>query len=81
MIGEAEGEIGRLVRRHGCGIVIYPGDAAMLADTLRRWSGEPQITAAMGARARHLLDLEFRRRQALEQWSRLIDQLEVKAAA
>jgi hypothetical protein len=53
----------------------------MLADTLRRWSGEPQITAAMGARARHLLDLEFSRRQALEQWSRLIDQLEVKAAA
>jgi colanic acid biosynthesis glycosyl transferase WcaI len=80
MIGAAEGEIGRLVQRHRCGVVIRPGDAALLADTLRRWSNEPQITAAMGARSRQLLELEFSRRRALDQWSRLINQLEVAAA-
>src|SRR5262249_59831598 len=76
MIGDAEGEIARLVRRYRCGIVIAPGDAAMLAETLRRWSNEPQIVTEMGARARQMLDAQFNRRRALDQWSRLIDRVD-----
>jgi len=56
MIGDKQGEIGRLVRQHRCGVVITPGDAVTLADTLRRGSKAPQILAEMGARARQMLD-------------------------
>jgi colanic acid biosynthesis glycosyl transferase WcaI len=72
MIGDSEGEIGRLIRDHRCGTVIRPGDAATLVDTLRRWSGAPAAITEMGARARQMLDAKFTRRRALDQWSRLL---------
>jgi glycosyltransferase involved in cell wall biosynthesis len=75
MIGDSEGEIGRLIRRHRCGTIIAPGDAATLADTLRRWSGAPEAVIEMGARARQMLDAQFTRRRALDQWSRLLAEL------
>jgi colanic acid biosynthesis glycosyl transferase WcaI len=75
MIGDGDGEIARLVRQHRCGITIAPGDAATLADTLQRWSEAPEALAEMGVRARQMLDARFTRRRALEQWSRLLEQL------
>ncbi len=75
MIGDGDGEIARLVRQHRCGITITPGDAATLADTLRHWSEAPEALADMGAHARQMLDTEFTKRRALEQWSRLLEQL------
>jgi glycosyltransferase involved in cell wall biosynthesis len=56
------------VRRYRCGIVIAPGDAVMLADTLRRWSNAPQIAAKMGARTSEMLDAQFNRRRALDSY-------------
>jgi colanic acid biosynthesis glycosyl transferase WcaI len=76
MIGDGEGEIARLVRRYRCGIVIAPGDAVMLADTLRCWANGPRIASEMGARARQMLDAQFNRRRALDQWTRLIDRVD-----
>jgi colanic acid biosynthesis glycosyl transferase WcaI len=75
MIGDSEGEIGRLIREHRCGAIIRPGDAATLADTLRHWSGTPEAITEMGARARQMLDAQFTRRQALDRWSRLVREL------
>jgi len=75
MIGDSQGEIGRLIRGHRCGAIITPGDAATLADTLRRWSEQPNSIAEMGAQARQMLDARFTRRRAFEQWRRLIGEL------
>ena len=75
MIGDKQGEIGRLVRQHRCGVVIAPGDAVILADTLRRWSQEPQTVAEMGARVRQMLEEKFTKAQAIARWSQLVDQL------
>ena len=75
MIGDQQGEIGRLVRQHRCGVAITPGDAVTLADTLRRWSEEPQTVAAMGARARQMLEEKFTKAQAIAHWTELVDQL------
>lgn len=75
MIGDSEGEIGRLIRQHRCGTVIAPGDAATFVDTLRRWSGAPEAIIEMGARARQMLDAQFTRRRALDQWNRLLAEL------
>ncbi len=75
MIGDPEGEIGRLIREHRCGTIIVPGDAAALADTLRLWSEKPKSIVEMGAHARQMLDAQFTRRRAFDQWGRLIGQL------
>jgi colanic acid biosynthesis glycosyl transferase WcaI len=75
MIGDSEGEIGRLIRQHRCGTIIAPGDAATLTDTLRRWSGASEAIIEMGARARRMLDTQFTRRRALDQWRRLLAEL------
>jgi colanic acid biosynthesis glycosyl transferase WcaI len=75
MIGDSEGEIGGLIRDHRCGAIITPGDAATLADTLRRWSEQPNSIAEMGAQALQMLDARFTRRRAFDQWRRLIGQL------
>lgn len=72
MIGDPTGEIGRLISEHRCGITIAPGNAAKLADTLRRWSEQPNSIAEMGGRARQMLDARFTRRRAFDQWHRLI---------
>jgi colanic acid biosynthesis glycosyl transferase WcaI len=75
MIGAEEGEIARLIRQHGCGINITPGDTETLANTLQYWSTQPDIVAEMGARARQMLEAQFSRRRALDQWRRLFGRL------
>jgi colanic acid biosynthesis glycosyl transferase WcaI len=75
MIGDQHGELGRLVRQHRCGVAVTPGDAVTLADTIRRWSVEPQTVAEMGARARQMLEDKFTKAQAMARWSQSVDQL------
>jgi glycosyltransferase involved in cell wall biosynthesis len=46
-----------------------------LADTLHRWSDEPQTVTEMGARARQMLETQFTRRESIARWNRLFDRL------
>jgi colanic acid biosynthesis glycosyl transferase WcaI len=75
IIGASDGELGTLVRRHDCGVVVEPGNAQGLADLLIRLAGEPQSLTAMGKAARALLDARFSRARALAGWRRLVDEL------
>jgi colanic acid biosynthesis glycosyl transferase WcaI len=75
IIADKDGEIARLVQQHGCGIVVAPGDADALVGALRLLSNAPETISEMGRRARAMLDLHFTRRQALQRWSELLDQL------
>jgi glycosyltransferase involved in cell wall biosynthesis len=79
MIGDPDGEIGRLIAQYGCGTTVAPADAATLADTLRRWSQQPNTIAEMGVRARQMLDARFSRGRAFDQWRRLIGQLAARS--
>jgi colanic acid biosynthesis glycosyl transferase WcaI len=76
VIGDPNGELARLVRLDDCGFAIAPGDSETLAATLQRLSETPQDVTNMGARARHMLDAHFTRRQGLARWRRLLDQLD-----
>ena len=49
------------MQRHRRGLAITHCDAVSLADTLRRWSEQPQTVAEMGARARQMLQEKFTR--------------------
>src|ERR1700733_14766797 len=54
VIGDPNGELGRLVQHHACGFAIAPGESETLAATLRGLSETPQMVSEMGARARQM---------------------------
>ena len=76
IIGDKNGEIGRRVQQHGCGIAVAPGDTDALIDALRHLSNAPGTISEMGRRARAMLDAHFPRQQALQRWSGLLDQFD-----
>jgi glycosyltransferase involved in cell wall biosynthesis len=76
VIGDPNGELGRLVQRNACGFAIAPGDSEALTATLRQLLNAPQTVSEMGARARQMLDAHFTRRQGLAHWRRLLDKLD-----
>ena len=76
IIGDKNGEIGRRVQQHGCGIVVAPGDTDALIDALRHLSNAPGTISEMSRRARAMLDAHFPRQRALRRWSRLLDRLD-----
>jgi glycosyltransferase involved in cell wall biosynthesis len=74
-IGDTDGEVAQLLRHHGCGIAIAPNDAATLVDTMQRWANDPAGMAAMGAKARAMLEAHFSRRHGLKRWRALLDEI------
>jgi glycosyltransferase involved in cell wall biosynthesis len=81
IIADKNGEIARLVQQHSCGSAVAPGDASALVDVLRGLSNKPETISEMGHRARAMLDRHFSRRQALQRWSGLLDQLAKSSAS
>ena len=71
-----DGEIARLIQEHNCGLVIEPGQAEALAQTITHLSSDPRSLAAMGQRARAMLEANFSRRQALNRWRDVLDRVE-----
>ena len=67
-----DGEFARLIRQHDCGFVIEPGHADALAGTLTRLSSDTKCLAAMGLRAREMLEAHFARQHAFERWRSLL---------
>jgi colanic acid biosynthesis glycosyl transferase WcaI len=60
---EAVSEVAALTERHRCGVLVEPGDAAQLADTITRLADSPAEREAMGVRARVASELFARDRQ------------------
>jgi glycosyltransferase involved in cell wall biosynthesis len=81
IIADKDGEIARLVERHGCGMIVAPGDADALVDALRLLSKAPGTISEIGRRARTMLDAHFTRQKALQRWSGLLDQLDNASAS
>jgi colanic acid biosynthesis glycosyl transferase WcaI len=74
-IAAADGEVGRLVQRHGCGVVVEPGQGEHLSDTLLGLPTHPVCLAEMGRRARAMLETQFTRRHGFERWRTLVDEI------
>jgi colanic acid biosynthesis glycosyl transferase WcaI len=60
---EAVSEVAALTQRHRCGVLVEPGDAAQLADTIARLADSHSERQAMGVRARAASELFARDRQ------------------
>lgn len=70
-----DGEIARVVREGGCGIVVEPGCGAELAEAILRLRADPQLCETMGKNARALIESQYSKVQALARWSALFDGL------
>ena len=71
-----DGEISRLVEQHQCGVVIEPGDADALVESILRLSMDAKLLTKMGQHARAMLDANFTRHQALRRWQTLLQDLD-----
>jgi glycosyltransferase involved in cell wall biosynthesis len=80
VIGAKDGELARLVCEHDCGIAVETGDVDTLCNSLLRLCAAPETAAAMGIRARNMLEAHFARRQALGRWDALLDGLDARRA-
>jgi len=69
------GELAELVRQHGCGLVIEPGDADALVAALRYLSDNEESATTMGRRARQMLDGHFSRQHAFNRWRSLLESI------
>lgn len=80
-IGDEEGEIARILRRHKCGLTVPVNDSAALMNSITSLSGDMQLACDMGDRARKLFDERYDRTAALNVWKEVIDsQLGMKSA-
>jgi glycosyltransferase involved in cell wall biosynthesis len=69
------GEIARMVEQYQCGVVVEPGNTDALVDSILRLSKDIALRTEMGRHARAMLEAHFTRRQALESWRGLLQQV------
>lgn len=74
-VTDLDGEVARLVTRHGCGIAVAPGDSQRLADALIRLRDDSPARHAMGQSARAMLDTHYSRAATIERWDALFEGL------
>jgi len=75
-VGDVDGEIARLIARHGCGFVVSAGDSQQLAKGLRHLRDSSSILEETGRAARQCLDEHYDQPMAMDRWTRLVANLE-----
>ena len=78
MIGDPDGDIGRIVRQHGFGDAVPIGAAEQLAWRIADWKKSPELVEAMGARARDYVDAHASRVEVVGRWHSLLSALFAK---
>lgn len=71
-IGDPEGEIPKLLAANACGLSVAEGDSSRLIATIRRLAKDEALCAAMGKRARKMLDREFSQQSSLNAWRSML---------
>ena len=73
-VGDHEGEVATVLRRHECGLTISIGDGAGLAAAVVRLADDPALCREMGDRARLALETRYDKAIAAEKWESLLIQ-------
>lgn len=71
-IGDAGGEIARVLGRYEFGRTVAQGDGAGLARAILELAGQPELCRAMGERARRAFEVDFDKPTAADRWQRLL---------
>jgi glycosyltransferase involved in cell wall biosynthesis len=72
LIGAETGELGRIILKAQCGIVIVPGDCRGLAQTISDLADDPTRRVEMGANARRMLDNDYSMQASIAKWMALL---------
>ncbi len=72
-IGDADGDVARVIERARCGRTVRVGDSQGLAEAIRGLAADPSLRESMAAGARKILSEEFGLRYAIERWVVLIE--------
>ena len=72
-IGDADGDIARVIHRAQCGHSIAVGDSKALADCLRSMAPQQELRALMGSRGRQILCARFSLQHAIERWILMLE--------
>lgn len=75
MVGDPEGDIGRLVSRHAFGACVRPGDAEAFAGHILSWKNSRETRETMGGNARAFIDQHASRAKAVDAWNVLLREL------
>lgn len=67
-VGDPDGEVGRLMRRHDCGICVSSGDDESLVGSIRALGADPGRCRELGNRARLAFELEWDKPIGLAGW-------------
>jgi glycosyltransferase involved in cell wall biosynthesis len=71
-VGDANGEIGSIIRSADCGSCVGVGEAGPAAEFLRALIGDPARVEQLGRNARRIFDERYDKRFALASWHRVI---------
>jgi glycosyltransferase involved in cell wall biosynthesis len=71
-----DGELAQLVRQYQCGLIVEPGDAHKLVSAILYLSWNPSLILAMGERARAMFEANYTWRHGVENWRKLIAEIE-----
>lgn len=74
-VGDAVGEVGRLVRNHRIGIAVEAGDAEGLAKAIQAYAGDRKRCMVEGERLRRLAETSFSLGAAGERWHGILEAL------
>lgn len=71
-VGDDNGEIAQIVRRHDCGDSFNVGDATGLASYIRKLADAPQEVNRLGENARAALDAHYSQATAMKKWEAML---------
>jgi glycosyltransferase involved in cell wall biosynthesis len=71
----ARGEAARIVLDADCGLVVEPGDAAGLAEAVRRLRGDPALRARLGENGRRAAERRFDRKRIAQDLAEALESI------
>ncbi len=73
-IGARDGEVGRIIETHRCGVVIEPGDVGALSRAIATLAADPKEAQAMGSRGRQLYLARVAPHHGFAAWERVLEE-------
>lgn len=74
-IGDADGEIARMLREHGCGATVPQGDGVGLAAAVELLAHNPDLCLASGNNGRRAAEQNFGIDEAVSSWEEALPTL------
>lgn len=71
-LGDADGEVARMVARYDCGVTVDPADPAALAAAIKRYQQDPAMLSRHGKNARQMAVEHFDLKASVAKWRALI---------